>query len=393
MSARRSARLSTTTPSSDSTRTDDAVTKAPKTKAVKKEKKLLPIKAASGASDEKMPPPASGRGGKRRASKPGPADDSIDAKGGKEKRIKATEELNVEPTTSAVNATAEAVAPPKTPRKARRADPKATNAPLQTPGGTRVLKKYPTELFETSQDAAGVVTTDNLLETACRHLCSVDPRLKSAIDEHNCHILSPKGLEEEVDPFVALCSSIISQQARSSIRLRIESNTDQVSGAAAASIKNKFIGLFPAPAVPNPKHFPSPAEVSASEVSFLRTAGLSQRKAEYIQGLAEKFASGELSARKLVEASDEELLEMLIAVRGLGRWSVEMFAFFALKRMDIFSTGDLGVQRGVAKYMGRDVDKLKNKGGKDKWKYATEVEMLAAAEPFAPYRFGLASCV
>ena len=111
---------------------------------------------------------------------------------------------------------------------------------------------------------------------------------------------------------------------------------------------------------------------------------MSQRKAEYIQGLAEKFASGELSARKLVDASDDELLEMLIAVRGLGRWSVEMFAFFALKRMDIFSTGDLGVQRGVAKYMGKDVNKLKNKGGK--WKYVTEAEMLAAAAPFAPYR-------
>jgi DNA-3-methyladenine glycosylase II len=127
--------------------------------------------------------------------------------------------------------------------------------------------------------------------------------------------------------------------------------------------------------------------VAASEISFTRTAGLSQRKAEYIKGLAEKFSSGELSAQKLVDASDEELLEMLIAVRGLGRWSVEMFAFFALKRMDIFSTGDLGVQRGVAKYMGRDVEKLKNKGQKGKWKYATEAEMLAAAEPFAPYRF------
>ena len=125
----------------------------------------------------------------------------------------------------------------------------------------------------------------------------------------------------------------------------------------------------------------------------MRTAGLSERKAEYIKGLAEKFASGELSARKLVDANDEELVEMLIAVRGLGRWSVEMFAFFALKRMDIFSTGDLGVQRGVAKYMGRDVEKLKYKGGKGKWKYATEAEMLAAAEPFAPYRFDQASYV
>ena len=65
---------------------------------------------------------------------------------------------------------------------------------------------------------------------------------------------------------------------------------------------------------------------------------------QYIQGLAEKFANGELSAQMLARASDEELVEKLIAVRGLGKWSVEMFACFALKRMDVFSTGDLGVQ-------------------------------------------------
>jgi DNA-3-methyladenine glycosylase II len=80
------------------------------------------------------------------------------------------------------------------------------------------------------------------------------------------------------------------------------------------------------------------------DMATLRTAGLSQRKAEYIHGLAQKFDSGELSAKMLIEASDEEVLEKLTAVRGLGRWSVEMFACFGLKRMDVFSTGDLGVQ-------------------------------------------------
>lgn len=80
------------------------------------------------------------------------------------------------------------------------------------------------------------------------------------------------------------------------------------------------------------------------DIPSLRTAGLSQRKAEYISGLAEKFSSGELSAQMLVSASDPELIDKLVAVRGLGRWSVEMFACFGLKRMDVFSTGDLGVQ-------------------------------------------------
>jgi DNA-3-methyladenine glycosylase II len=101
-------------------------------------------------------------------------------------------------------------------------------------------------------------------------------------------------------------------------------------------------------------------------------------------GLAEKFTSGELSAQMLVDAPFEEVLEKLIAVRGLGRWSVEMFACFALKRMDVFSLGDLGVQRGMAAFEGRDVAKLKSKGGK--WKYMSEKEMEEISDRFKPYR-------
>ncbi len=122
----------------------------------------------------------------------------------------------------------------------------------------------------------------------------------------------------------------------------------QVSGAAASSIKRKFVGLFNRPLdeekIEEAKVFPTPAQVAASDVAFLRQAGLSARKAEYIKGLAEKFTSGELSTAMLIKASDEEVLQKLTAVRGLGKWSVEMFACFALKRMDILSTGDLGVQ-------------------------------------------------
>lgn len=130
--------------------------------------------------------------------------------------------------------------------------------------------------------------------------------------------------------------------------------------------------------------FPHPSEVAPLSVEKLRTAGLSQRKAEYIKGLAEKFTNGELTATILHEAPYEELFEKLIAVRGLGKWSVEMFACFGLKRMDVFSVGDLGVQRGMAAFVGRDVAKLKSKGGK--WKYMSEKEMLEISDKFAPYR-------
>jgi DNA-3-methyladenine glycosylase II len=124
------------------------------------------------------------------------------------------------PTPAAVEALTEPVsATPKKTKKTRRADPHATNAPLQTPGGTRVVKSFaavdpPENLTPGKVDRDNIVTTDNVLEKACMHLCGIDPRLKPLIEKHTCKIFSREGLAEEVDPFVALCSSIISQQVR-----------------------------------------------------------------------------------------------------------------------------------------------------------------------------------
>lgn len=197
----------------------------------------------------------------------------------------------------------------------------------------------------------------------------VDPRIQPLVEKHYCPIFAPEGLAERIEPFRSLVSGICGQQ---------------VSGAAAKAIKNKFIGLFRDLSADSPA-FPTPAEVAQTDIATLRTAGLSQRKAEYIHGLAEKFVSGELSNEMLVKATDDEVMEKLIAVRGLGRWSVEMFACFGLKRMDILSTGDLGVQRGMAAYFGKDVKKLKTKGG-GKWKYMSEEDMLEKSAKYAPYR-------
>ena len=220
----------------------------------------------------------------------------------------------------------------------RPAEPHRTNAPLITPKGSRVVA-YTKGVAEASPSKTGLpkptTTTGHILQDACAHLVRMDPRLKPVIDKHYCHPFCPDGLAEECDPFKTLCSSIMAQQ---------------VSGAAASSIKRKFIGLFHHPPEQgqsiDDQIFPSPGQVAKCTVPFLRQAGLSERKAEYIKGLAEKFSTGELSASMLINASDEEVMERLIAVRGLGRWSVEMFACFGLKRMDIFSTGDLGVQYG-----------------------------------------------
>ncbi|KAI0179096.1 DNA glycosylase [Hypoxylon sp. FL1284] len=241
------------------------------------------------------------------------------------------------------------------------ADHNATLATVLSPASSRVV----------TQTKAG-----SLLEDACRHLISVDARMRPLIERHHCRVFSPAGLGERVDPYETLCSGIISQQ---------------VSGAAARAIKERFVALFADPNSPSDDEngkprFPLPAQVRACAVDRLRSAGLSQRKAEYVQGLAAKFASGELTARLLADAPYDEVIEKLTAVRGLGRWSAEMFACFGLKRIDVFSLGDLGVQRGMAAFVGRDVAKLKKKGAGGKWKYMSEAEMRDISDRFAPYR-------
>ena len=271
------------------------------------------------------------------------------------------------PTPSAANFIAEPASlprKPRTPAVARLADPKLTNAPLLSPETSRLVASSPVQ--SPSKVSLGKTTTENMLKEACDYLVEVDERMRPLIEQHHCKVFSPEGLAEKIDPFESISSGIISQQ---------------VSGAAAKSIKAKFLTLFDEK--PG-QRFPHPSEVAAKSIETLRTAGLSQRKAEYIKGLAEKFASGELSAQMLHDASDDEVMEKLIAVRGLGRWSVEMFACFGLKRMDVFSLGDLGVQRGMAALVGRDIAKLKNKGGK--WKYMSEQDMKELSDKFSPYR-------
>ncbi|XP_044716960.1 hhH-GPD superfamily base excision DNA repair protein [Hirsutella rhossiliensis] len=258
--------------------------------------------------------------------------------------------------------------PTPEPTLARIADPASTNATLVSPETSRLVASRHAGSVSPSKAQAVRTTTHTILQEACEHLIKVDERLRPLIEKNPCKMFSPEGLAERIDPFESLASGIISQQ---------------VSGAAAKSIKAKFVGLFGQHEDPTPR-FPHPSEVAQCPLDKLRTAGLSQRKAEYIQGLADKFASRELSANMLHDAPYDELVERLVAVRGLGRWSVEMFALFGLKRMDVFSTGDLGVQRGMAAFAGRDVAKLKSKGGK--WKYMSEKDMLDMSAKFAPYR-------
>ena len=334
--------------------------------AVTRRSSRLAQPAQQAAETASMPPPASTsipRARKRKAS----VDETPRTP---TKRRTATAPPPLTPTPSAVGLIAEPVSngveKPRNAAVARLADPNATNATLLSPETSRVIAARRAESASPSKaPAAPKTTTANLLQEACDHLIGVDERMRPLIENNFCRVFSPEGLAEKIDPFESLTSGIISQQ---------------VSGAAAKSIKAKFVALFENLEA----RFPHPSEVASLSIERLRTAGLSQRKAEYIQGLAEKFTNGELTAQMLHDAPYEEVLEKLIAVRGLGKWSVEMFACFALKRMDVFSLGDLGVQRGMAAFVGRDVAKLKSKGGK--WKYMSEKEMIELSDKFAPYR-------
>ncbi|KAL2260710.1 hypothetical protein VTK26DRAFT_5209 [Humicola hyalothermophila] len=368
------------------------------------------------ATDSVPPPPAPVASRKRKAAaQPPPAGEEPKSNAGpstprRRRVIKEDGEPPATPTPGAVQLMVEGgqvdgTTPRQKPRHAavnRLADPSRTNALLRSPKTSRIIASKPVEaaspskLSQISKPVAAATTTTtttaNILEEACAHLIKVDPRMKPLIDKHHCRIFSPEGLAEQVDPFEALTSSIISQQ---------------VSGAAAKSIKARFVALFQKDGVdgnkaadqddaapssaddqprPGRRFFPSPAQVAAAPLEALRTAGLSQRKAEYVKGLADRFASGELTAQMLADAPYDELVARLTAVRGLGLWTVEMFACFALKRMDVFSLGDLGVQRGMAAFVGRDVAKLKAKGAGGKWKYMSEAEMREISDRFRPYR-------
>jgi len=141
----------------------------------------------------------------------------------------------------------------------RPADPHASNATLVTPCGTQVTA-YPLDLSDSPPSVStpnGLSqppsTTSTLLSQACAHLISVEPKIAPLIRKHTCKMFSPSGLAEKIDPFCTLASGIIAQQ---------------VSGAAATSIKNKFTALFNE-VDPSQSRFPTPARVFATDISRL----------------------------------------------------------------------------------------------------------------------------
>jgi DNA-3-methyladenine glycosylase II len=160
-----------------------------------------------------------------------------------------------------------------------------------------------------------------------------DPKLAKWVKEHG--FIDDKEWKRPRNPFHSLIRSIIFQQ---------------VSGKAAASILNKFKKLYPASpkASQGERHgrMPTPTEVISTSEEHLRSAGLSRSKAKYLKDLAAKFQDGTIVPRKFPKMTNDEIVEHLMRVKGIGVWTAHMFLLFTLRRPDILPTLDLAIRKG-----------------------------------------------
>jgi DNA-3-methyladenine glycosylase II len=160
-------------------------------------------------------------------------------------------------------------------------------------------------------------------DDACKHLAKRDRVLKKIIPRFGESRLQSRG-----DAFTTLARSIVGQQ---------------ISVAAAQSVWDRFASL-----ADGPTHKLSPADVLAISAGSMREAGLSARKVEYLRDLATHFDDGTVRASKWRQMDDEAIVEELVAIRGIGRWTAQMFLIFHLMRPDVLPLDDLGLLKGIS---------------------------------------------
>ncbi|MDG5786137.1 DNA-3-methyladenine glycosylase [Evansella sp. AB-P1] len=119
--------------------------------------------------------------------------------------------------------------------------------------------------------------------------------------------------------------------------------------------------------------YPSPETVSKLKVEELRELQFSQRKAEYVIDTSKLIANNQLHLDSMRTLEDEEVIEKLVAIRGIGRWTAECFLMFGLGRMDLFPIQDIGIQNGLKKYFQLNIK-------------PTKEDMLQKSEAWKPYR-------
>jgi DNA-3-methyladenine glycosylase II len=161
---------------------------------------------------------------------------------------------------------------------------------------------------------------------AVAHLQQADPVLGHIIARCGPCTLQPRSLE----PLVMLCRSIVYQQ---------------LSGKAASTIMMRFLELYAPDTL-------TPEALLRTTDDTLRGIGLSRQKITYLKDLATQIQAGALQLAMLPRHSDAEVMHQLMGVKGIGRWTAEMFLIFALGRLDVFPVDDLGIRKAIQRAYG-----------------------------------------
>jgi DNA-3-methyladenine glycosylase II len=178
---------------------------------------------------------------------------------------------------------------------------------------------------------------------------SKDKALKKIISAQKVHTLS-KGNHIHLE----ICASIISQQ---------------LSTKVAKVIHGRFMNLFDS-------KYPKPSEIVKVPFETLRGIGLSNAKTNYVINVCNFFIENKITDKKLHKMKDEELIEFLTQIKGIGRWTAEMILMFTLGREDVFAVDDLGIQQAMTKLYKLDPTDKK----------ALKVKMISLSEKWRPYR-------
>lgn len=157
--------------------------------------------------------------------------------------------------------------------------------------------------------------------SACAELSRTDPVMRDIIAQHRGSFLVSRG-----DVFTTLARAIVGQQ---------------ISVRAAASVWGRFLAVV---------HPLSPERLAQCAAQDLRTCGLSARKQEYLLGLGDHFARRPDLQSQLQVMSDDEVLDVLTQLRGVGRWTAEMVLMFALLRPDVLPLADLGLMKAISRH-------------------------------------------
>ena len=172
-----------------------------------------------------------------------------------------------------------------------------------------------------------------------------DPVMAELVERHDPYV------EPNWSEFERLCISIINQQ---------------LSTASATAVRERFFELLDGRVTPE--------TVLAAEDDALRSAGLSRQKIGYVRNAARAFQEGDYTREGLADHSNDDVIDLLTEIKGIGDWTARMYLLFVLERPDVLPLGDLAVRRGIEQLYGNGDEEL------------TRPEMREIAEAWRPYR-------